>query len=74
MRVPEIVEKISGENSYWHNRKNPKLSERNYKRTGEKNPNWGTSTVEEWGGFWFLKSMASLDLTSYELEKFSRFC
>ncbi|SEK97372.1 group I intron endonuclease [Methanobrevibacter gottschalkii] len=71
MLVPDIVEKISGENNYWHGRKNPELSERNYKRTGEKNPNWGTSFVEEWGGFWFLKAMASLDITIYELVKYT---
>ena len=71
MLVPDIVEKISGENNYWHGRKNPELSERNYKRTGEKNPNWGTSLVEEWGGFWFLKAMASLDITIYELVKYT---
>ena len=71
MLDPDIVKKISGENNYWHGRKNPELSERNYKRTGTKNPNWGTSLVEEWGGLWFLEHMASLDITVYDVVEYT---
>jgi len=34
-----------------------KISENHADVSGENNPRWGTSVIDEWGGLWFLKQM-----------------
>ena len=63
-----MSESRSGEKNYWHSsnltdEKREKLSER-FK--GEKNPQWGKSIIDEYGGVWFVKTMASTGITRQE--------
>ena len=40
-------------------------------RKGKGNHKWGTSVIEEWGGLWFLKTMASAGFSSIRISKYT---
>lgn len=64
---------VTGENHYMFGRKlseetKNKISQANSK---ENNPNWGESTIEEWGGLWFLKIMAQSNFTATKTSEYT---
>ena len=63
--------KHTGEDNHFYGKKHSlesrkKMSE---SRTGEKNHKWGTSIIDEYGGLWFIKTMASTGISLRELSR-----
>lgn len=64
---------VTGENHYMFGRK---LSEETKEKISlanksENNPNWGESVIEEWGGFWFLKTMVEANFTATKVSEYT---
>lgn len=65
--------KYTGKNNHFYGKQHSKESriKMSMSRKGEGSSKWGTSVIEEWGGLWFLKTMAEFGFSSVQTSKYT---